>query len=41
LKTDQGYTALDIAKFPDYAPNDAVIHALEEPPAITPKLPID
>lgn len=31
VKSNQGYTPLDIAKFPDYAPNDAVIAALEEP----------
>jgi ankyrin repeat protein len=30
-KSDQGYTPLDIAKFPDYAPNQEVIAALQEP----------
>jgi ankyrin repeat protein len=28
VKTDQGYTPMDIAKFPDYAPNTDVIRAL-------------
>jgi ankyrin repeat protein len=28
-RSNQGYTPLEIAKFPDYAPNDAVIAALE------------
>lgn len=30
LKSNDGYTPLDIAKFPDYAPNDGVIHLLED-----------
>jgi ankyrin repeat protein len=30
-KSNQGYTPLEVAKFPDYAPNDAVIAALQEP----------
>ena len=30
VKTSQGYTAMDIAKFPVYAPNDAVIAAMQE-----------
>jgi ankyrin repeat protein len=29
-KTSEGYTPMDIAKFPVYAPNDAVIAALKE-----------
>ena len=28
-RTNQGYTALDVAKVPDYAPNEEVIRALE------------
>lgn len=31
VKSNQGYTPLDVARFPDYAPNDAVIRALEAP----------
>lgn len=31
LKSNDGYTPLDIAKFPDYAPNYGVIHLLENP----------
>lgn len=31
VKSDQGYTPLDVAKFPDYAPNKAVIEALTAP----------
>jgi uncharacterized protein len=30
VKTHQGYTPLDIAKFPDYAPNEEVIRLLEK-----------
>jgi ankyrin repeat protein len=29
VRSNQGYTPLDVAKFPDYAPNDDVISALE------------
>jgi ankyrin repeat protein len=28
-RSNQGYTPLDVARFPDYAPNDDVINALE------------
>jgi ankyrin repeat protein len=30
-KSNQGYTPLDVAKFPDYAPNTEVIKTLEKP----------
>jgi ankyrin repeat protein len=30
-KSNQGYTPLDVAKFPDYAPNTEVIETLEKP----------
>lgn len=30
-RSNQGYTPLDVAKFPDFAPNTEVIKALEEP----------
>lgn len=30
IKTDQGYTALDIARFPDYKPNTDVIDLLKD-----------
>ena len=33
VKSNQGYTPLDVAKFPDFAPNQDVIKALEEPAA--------
>ena len=29
VKSNDGYTPLDVAKFPDYAPNDEVIKLLE------------
>jgi hypothetical protein len=35
VKSNQGYTPLDVAKFPDYAPNDEVISELEKPIAPT------
>jgi ankyrin repeat protein len=31
VKSNQGYTPLDVARFPDYAPNEEVISALEGP----------
>lgn len=31
MKSNQGYTPLNVAKFPDYAPNDEVIAALQQP----------
>ena len=31
VKSNQGYTPLDVAKFPDYAPNNEVISELEKP----------
>lgn len=31
LKSNHGYTPLDVAKFPDFAPNDEVIAALQKP----------
>jgi len=30
VKSNQGYTPLDVAKFPDYAPNDEVISELQK-----------
>jgi ankyrin repeat protein len=30
VKSNQGYTPLDVARFPDYAPNDAVIAELKQ-----------
>jgi uncharacterized protein len=32
VKSNQGFTPLDVAKFPDYAPNDGVISLLEGRP---------
>jgi ankyrin repeat protein len=30
LKTNQGYTALDMARFPDFSPNDEVVKLLND-----------